>query len=92
VADGGDHDALLATTGIPIATGIIGASIELAWPTPTRPGDVLHVELTVDGVTRSRSKPDRGFVRSTYDTLNQDGVVRQHTVATLLAFTRPTDA
>ncbi len=82
---------LVATSSIPIATGIIGASIELAWPTPTRPGDVLHVDLTVDDVTRSRSKPDRGFVRCTYDTVNQDGVVRQHTTATLLAFTRPPD-
>src|SRR5262245_60117269 len=50
---------LVSTTSIPIATGIIGASIELAWPTPTRPGDILHVDLTVDSVTPSRSKPDR---------------------------------
>lgn len=27
---------LLVTTGLPLATGIIGASIELAWPSPTR--------------------------------------------------------
>ena len=39
---------LVVTSAIPIANGIIGASIELAWPTPTRPGDVLHVDLTVD--------------------------------------------
>ena len=82
---------LVSTTSIPIATGIIGASIELAWPTPTRPGDVLHVELTVDSVTRSRSKPDRGFVRVSYDTINQHDAVRQHTVANLLAFRKPTD-
>jgi acyl dehydratase len=80
---------LLATSGIPIATGIIGASIEMAWPTPTRPGDVLRVELTVTGVTRSRSKPDRGFVTCTYDTVNEHDIVRQHTTATLLAFTQP---
>jgi len=80
---------LLATSGIPIATGIIGASIELAWPTPTRPGDVLHVELVVTAVTHSRSKPDRGFVTCTYDTLDQQGSIRQHTTASLLAFRRP---
>jgi acyl dehydratase len=80
---------LLATTGIPIATGIIGATIELAWPSPTRPGDRLHVELAVTAVTRSRSKPDRGFVTCTYDTVNQHGAVRQHVTASLLAFTRP---
>jgi acyl dehydratase len=79
---------LVVTSAIPIATGIIGASIELAWPTPTRPGDLLHVDLTVDSVTTSRSKPDRGFVTARY-TVNQHGAVRQHTVANLLAFRRP---
>jgi acyl dehydratase len=79
---------LVATSGIPIATGIIGATIELAWPTPTRPGDVLHVELVVTAVTPSRSKPDRGFVTCTYDTLDQHGSIRQHTTASLLAFRR----
>ena len=44
---------LVVTSVIPIANGIIGASIELAWPTPTRPGDVLHVDLSVDSVTPS---------------------------------------
>ena len=53
------------------------------------PGDVLHVDLAVDSVTPSRSKPDRGFVGVTYDTVNQHDAVRQHTVANLLAFRRP---
>ena len=79
---------LVVTSAIPIATGIIGASIELAWPTPTRPGDVLHVDLAVDSVTPSRSKPDREFVGVTYNTVNQHDAVRQHTVANLLAFRR----
>jgi acyl dehydratase len=81
---------LVATSGIPIATGIIGASIELAWPTPTRPGDALHVELAVTATSRSRSKPDRGVVMCTYDTINQHGEIRQRTTAALLAFVRPT--
>jgi acyl dehydratase len=80
---------LVATSGIPIANGIIGASIELSWPTPTRPGDHLHVELTVIDKTTSRSKPDRGFVTCAYDTVNQDGEVRQRTKANLLVFARP---
>jgi acyl dehydratase len=82
---------LLVTSGIPIATGIIGASIQLAWPTPTRPGDVVHVELTVTDVVPSRSKPDRGFVTCSYDTVNQHGEVRQVTTAHLLVFRRPPD-
>ena len=80
---------LLVTSGIPLATGIIGASIELAWPTPTRPGDVLHVTLTVTGMVPSRSKPDRGFVTCCYDTVNEHGEVRQRTTAQLLVFRRP---
>ncbi|MFC4377699.1 MaoC family dehydratase [Nocardia halotolerans] len=80
---------LLVTTGLPLATGIIGASIDLAWPTPTRPGDRLHVELEVTDVRISRSDPRRGFITATYDTINQHGEIRQHTTARLLAFIRP---
>ena len=80
---------LVVTSGIPIATGIIGASIDLTWPSPTRPGDILRVELTVAEVKRSKSNPSRGFVTTVYDTLNQQGAVRQHTTAKLLAFARP---
>jgi len=80
---------LLVTTGLPLATGIIGASIDLAWPTPTRPGDRLHVELEVTDVRVSKSDPSRGFITAAYDTLNQHGDVRQRTTARLLAFTKP---
>jgi acyl dehydratase len=80
---------LLVTTGLPLATGIIGASIELTWPTPTRPMDQLHVELEVTAVRASKSDPRRGFITAVYDTINQHGDVRQHTTARLLAFTKP---
>ena len=94
IAASGWHTAsvtmrLLVTSGIPIATGIIGASLELAWLAPTRPGDVLHVDLTVTDVVPSRSKPERGFITCTYDTVNQHGEVRQRTTARLLIFRRP---
>src|SRR5687767_4507648 len=35
---------LQVESGLPIGGGIIGAGGEIAWPQPTRPGDVLHVE------------------------------------------------
>ena len=79
---------LVVTSGIPIATGIIGASVDLTWPSPTRVGDILRVELSVTEVKPSRSDPSRGFVTVVYDTLNQRGDVRQHTTATLLVFAR----
>jgi acyl dehydratase len=80
---------LLVTSGISIATGIIGASVEVVWPSPTRAGDVLHVELTVESVKVSKTQPDRGFVTVTYNTTNQDGKTRQRTTANLLVFKKP---
>ncbi|MES2414967.1 MAG: MaoC family dehydratase [Pseudomonadota bacterium] len=68
---------LLVTSGLPLAGGIIGASGELAWPKPTRPGDVMHVESEVVSVTPSRSKPDRGMALVRSETLNQKGDVLQ---------------
>lgn len=44
---------------------------ELRWPAPVRPGDVLHVRITIESATVSRSKPDRGLVRTFIEALNQ---------------------
>ena len=48
---------------------------ELRWPAPVRPGDVLRVRVTVEAATPSRSKPDRGLVRTFIEALNQRGEV-----------------
>ncbi|MDA2893448.1 MaoC family dehydratase [Mycolicibacterium sp. BiH015] len=80
---------LLVTSGFPVANGLIGASIELAYPTPTRPGDKLRVHLEVKDVTRSKSRPGRGYITAAYETVNQHGEVRQRTMARLLSFARP---
>jgi acyl dehydratase len=45
---------------------------ELRWLRPVRPGDVLSVRLSVLEATRSRSKPDRGIVRTLCEVLNED--------------------
>lgn len=68
---------LLVTSGLPLTGGIIGASGELAWPKPTRPGDVMHVESEVVSVTPSKSKPDRGMALMRCETRNQKGDVLQ---------------
>ena len=44
---------------------------ELRWLRPVRPGDVLSVRLSILEATRSRSKPDRGIVRTLCEVLNQ---------------------
>jgi acyl dehydratase len=44
---------------------------EMRWLEPVRPGDVLSIRVTVLETNRSRSKPDRGIVRSFAEVLNQ---------------------
>ncbi len=61
----------------PIAGGVIGAGGEIAWPNPTRPGDVLTVNSEVLEVKPSRSRPDRGMVTLRSETRNQRGEVAQ---------------
>jgi len=73
----------------PIAGGQIGASVELSWPRPTRPGDVLHVECEVLAVTPSRSKPDRGFITMKSLTKNQTDEVVQVQTSKILVRKRP---
>jgi acyl dehydratase len=48
---------------------------ELRWVRPVRPGDRLRVRVTVLEANRSRSKPDRGMVRSLVEVLNQNDEV-----------------
>jgi len=48
---------------------------ELRWLKPVRPGDTLHLRATVLEVIESRSKPDRGLVRTLCELRNQDGDV-----------------
>ena len=44
---------------------------ELQWLKPVRPGDRLTVRATILEAKRSRSKPDRGLVRTFVEALNQ---------------------
>jgi acyl dehydratase len=46
---------------------------EIRWPRPVRPGDTLHVRCTVLEARLSRSKPDRGIIRTRMEATNQDG-------------------
>ena len=44
---------------------------EIRWLAPVRPGDALRARFTVTDVVPSRSKPDRGIVRTFTEVLNQ---------------------
>jgi len=59
------HVATLASPGLD----------ELRWTQPVRPGDTLSVRATVLETRASRSKPDRGLVRTLFEVLNQRGEI-----------------
>ena len=79
---------LLATGGLPIANGIIGFGGEIAWPKPTRPGDLLHIESEIVEIVPSRSKPQQGVVTVRSRMLNQNDEVVYVLTAKLLVFRR----
>jgi acyl dehydratase len=64
---------LLVTGGLPFANGLVGLGGEVAWPRPTRPGDILHVESEIVEIRPSRSKPQQGIVTVQSTMLNQNG-------------------
>ncbi|HWL66857.1 MAG TPA: MaoC family dehydratase [Geminicoccus sp.] len=80
---------LLVEGGAPLAGGLIGAGAEVAWPRPTRPGDLLTVTSEVIEIRPSRSRPDRGMVTLRSETRNQDDEVVQTLVAKLVVPRRP---
>jgi acyl dehydratase len=80
---------LLVTGGLPFANGIVGLGGEIAWPRPTRPGDVLHVESEIVEIRPSRSKPQQGIVTVQSTMLNQNGEAVYVLTAKLLAQRRP---
>jgi acyl dehydratase len=67
---------LLADNFLPKAASLASPGIdELRWLHPVRPGDVLRIRVTVLEAMPSRSKPDRGMVRTLIEVLNQDGKI-----------------
>ena len=79
---------LLVTGGLPLANGSVGLGGEIAWPRPTRPGDMLHVESEVVEIVPSRSKPNQGVVTVKSQMLNQRGEPVYVFTARILVFRR----
>lgn len=48
---------------------------QLRWLQPVRPGDRLRARVTILGLQRSRSKPDRGVLSLRQEAINQSGEV-----------------
>ena len=72
----------------PLAGGLVGAGGETTWPRPTRPGDTLTVHVEVLEITPSRSRPDRGMIRTRSETLNQHGEAVQVSTVRIVAWRR----
>lgn len=81
---------LLVTGGLPLGNGIIGLGGELAWPNPTRPGDVLRVDSEIMEIVPSRSKPNQAIVKVKSTTVNQDHKPVHSFTSKVLVFKRPT--
>ena len=81
---------LLVTGGLPFANGIVGLGGEVEWPRPTRPGDTLHVESEIVGISPSRSKPHQGIVTIRATALNQNSESVYILTAKLLVSKRKT--
>ena len=75
------HAASLASPGID----------ELRWTRPVRPGDALRIRVTILEAARSRSRPDRGMVRTLVEVLNQNGEIVMSLKPMNLLRCRPTD-
>jgi acyl dehydratase len=67
----------LLVESIPLADGLIGAELQLAWPRPTRPGMSIRVVGEIIDIVPSRSKPDMAIVTMRNETRDQDGEVVQ---------------
>jgi acyl dehydratase len=65
---------------------------ELRWIVPVRPGDELTLHATVEDARASRSKPDRGIVRTRVELANQEGDAVLRLLATNLVLARPAAA
>lgn len=79
---------LLVDGGLPLAGGLVGAGVEIAWPAPTRPGDTLHAVAEIVEIRPSASRPDRGWVTVSTETRTATGTVVQTLKSRMLVFRR----
>jgi len=62
---------------------------EMRWSSPVRPGDRLKLRTTTVEARLSRSKPDRGLVRTKAELINQDDAVPTTLIAVNFIACRP---
>ncbi len=80
---------LLVASEFKPAGGVIGASLDVRWPKPVRPGDELRVQTEVLEIHSTKSRPELGFLKVRVTTLNQAGEVVQVYIGNLVVLRRP---
>jgi len=92
LAASGWHAAALAmrlmVESVPLADGLIGASVEVKWLSPVRPGETLHVISVIQEIQPSRSKPSQAILTVESRMLNQDDQLKEIITSKLLSFKR----
>ncbi len=84
---------MVVGTGIDLAWGVLGRQVEtLEWPRPVFAGDTLRVTTEVIEVRPSRSRPDRGMIRTRCETFNQHGELVQSFTSLLIVPSRAIEA
>lgn len=73
---------------LPIAGGVVGAGVQLAWPKPLVAGETIRVAIDVVETRASKSKPHLGLVKIRATTSDSTGPVQIMT-ADLVAPRRP---
>src|SRR5215207_2756967 len=93
LAASGWHTAALTmrmlVESVPLADGLIGAELELAWPRPTRPGMTLQLFSEVVDIKPSRSRPGMAMVTMRNETRDEDGEVLQLFTVKMPVFKQP---
>ena len=93
LAASGWHTAALTmrmlVEAVPLADGLVGAELQLAWPKPARPGMKLRVVAEVVDIKPSRSKPNMAIVTMRNETRNQGDEVLQLFTVKMPVFKRP---
>jgi acyl dehydratase len=80
-----------------LVDGLLGASASMGspgveslnWHKPVRPGDSLRARITTLESALSRSRPDRGRIRSKLEILNQSGEIVLSWIGTIIIGTQP---
>jgi acyl dehydratase len=78
----------LLVESVPLAAGLIGASTEVVWPTPTRPGMVLSVISEIVDIKPSRTKPGMAIVTMRSETRDEAGTIVEIFTARMPVFGR----